>query len=230
MLARGSVLVEREDPTARGRHAERREIGGGHERYVRPFAGSARSIDVERGDAARRTQVREDLGVLLKRPEHRIQTAGPDRYQRLRIPNGQGVEQNGVDQAEDGCRTSDAECQRQYRDGGEARRLAQAAGGNTDVLPDAVDDRFPADVSDFFPHDRGRPERYASGPSRRLMAHPASNPVLDSAFEKVLQLSVQLTIAAAGPTQCLCRSDEAPDPRPHNSPSEALRILAIAVV
>jgi len=58
-----------------------------------------------------------------------------ERNQLLRIFDRQQLEEDGIDQAEDGGIGADAKGQRHHRDGGKTRRLGQHASAREHVLP-----------------------------------------------------------------------------------------------
>ena len=79
------------------------------------------------------TRTAEDLDFrVLPLVEHL-----PNVDQLARVFVGQGAQQDAVQNAEHGGVGADAQRQRQDRDGGEARALAQNAGGEAHVVDDA---------------------------------------------------------------------------------------------
>ncbi len=62
-----------------------------------------------------------------------------DEDELLGLLDRQHAQQNGIDEAEDGCVRADAQRERQDRDGGESRRGAQRAHGVAQILHQTFD-------------------------------------------------------------------------------------------
>src|ERR1700735_2042855 len=85
-------------------------------------------------------------------------SAGPDVFHEeepLRILDRQHAQQHCIDQAEDGRVRADTQRQRQYGNGGEARRVAQYASGIAQVLQQALDGGPPPRLATDLPPERG---------------------------------------------------------------------------
>src|ERR1700732_2463462 len=72
-----------------------------------------------------------------------------EEYELLGMGDGQGAEEDGVEQGEDGGVGSDAEGEREQGDGGEAGALEQAADAEANVLKEVVEGGFPAGGPDL---------------------------------------------------------------------------------
>ena len=70
--------------------------------------------------------------------------------------------------------------------------LRSPRSGVADVLPDALDHRFPPGVADAILYRFHAADLQARGAERPRPGHAASHPVLDARLEKLAQLRVQL--------------------------------------
>ena len=148
----------------------------------------------------------------------------------FRIPHRQRLQDDRIEQAEDGRRRPDPERQRQRGGGGETWRFAQAAKRIPDVLPHTFDGRFPADVTHAVLH-RLRAAKLQPGGTRGCFGrHPGADVLVDDVLEEVVQLGVELLFHGTPLQQTSQSADDPCDPGHYRSPSDARRILAMAVV
>ncbi len=85
------------------------------------------------------------------------------------------TQEQAIDDAEDRRRAADAECERRHRGRGKGRPLAKHANGEADVLPHALDHRFPADVPHPILHRLNAADLHACRANGRVAAHAAGH-------------------------------------------------------
>ena len=122
MAARDAVLFARENAAQVRLSTPRVErVRTGDQRHRSSLATAIAGIDVERRHAARGQQVDKDVGALPEGLEHRV-LRSTDEDESIGIPHRQRLQENRVEQAEDGRGDADRERQREDDGGGEARR------------------------------------------------------------------------------------------------------------
>ena len=109
---------------------------------------------------------------------------------------GRRLEEQRIDDAEDGGRAADADGERGDRGGGEAGLLAQQAERNADVLPHALDDGFPAGVAHTILHGFDAADLDAGGTDRGVAAHAVRHLLVDYRLLVLAQLVGQLLFGA----------------------------------
>ena len=200
MGTRDAVLFARERPSERGLDAEGRKVRTGDQRHPSSLATAITGIDVERRHAARGQQVDEDVGALPEGLEHRV-LRSTDEHESIGIPHRQRLQENRVEQAEDGRGDADRQRQREDDSGGEARRADQAARTVARVEPDALGDGFPAHVVHAIPHGGGATQFPPRRTDRVLARQAGSEVLIDGGFEVGAKLRVELRREPIAPPQ-----------------------------
>jgi hypothetical protein len=148
----------------------------------------------------------------------------------VRPRHGQRTQHDGVDNGEDRRIGADAQGEREDGDRGEGRRVAQGAGGVAQIAPQVLGGGFPADVAGVV-FQRGETAHLGSGGARGLFTRQTGlHLLLDRRLEVPAQLGIELAVPFAAAEQRTQAAGQTFHRTHHNSPREASRILAIAVV
>ena len=143
--------------------------------------------------------------------------------QAFRLPDGQGLQHRGVDEAEDRGVRADAESERRDRREREARALSKDTTGVPHVPGELFDQAGPANIAALVLHLIEAAELEAGPPARVRLAHARPHVVRDLALDVIAQLGVELRFQATPAEQ--------PRPPGHDaSPSAVLMIKPIASV
>jgi hypothetical protein len=184
-------------------------------------------------------QIREHVVVIAKMLVHtrceeihpRVARVLPrELHQSFGLLDRQIAQHQRVNHAEHRGVRGDAQRQQQHDDNGESRRSAQHAGAVPQVAPAPIEYRFPANVTNAIFHRLDAAQLNARGANRLRPRQPRSHLFFDSGGEKLAQLVLQFRFDAGGPEQAPHSPGEARQDRHHNSPRDASRIRAIALV
>jgi hypothetical protein len=145
-----------------------------------------------------------------------------DATQRRRLGNAVGcLQKQCVDHAEDRRGAADAETECRDDRGRERGRFAQRAHGEADVLPEALDDRFPADVVHAVSH-RGRAAEVSERAAPRFLTVEARAAVrLGGGLDVLAQLVLQISVAVPPVQERPYAARQSPEHRwmkPHDTP------------
>src|SRR5882672_7451814 len=146
------------------------------------------------------------------------------------IANGQAAQQESFDQSEDAGVRTNAKREREDRCCREGRRLAQRPDCVTEILSHAVQNRFPTDVANLIFHGCDAAQFHSCSAKGLVPAQSSSDLLFGGTLQELDEFSVQFLFQPRPPKQASKSGHDALEEGHHNSPSEASRILATAVV
>src|SRR4051812_16875514 len=120
----------------------------------------------------------------------------PDHHDPVGVREGKRLEDQGVDDAEDGGGGADAEGDGRDGDGGESLRVAEGAEGEAHVLPEHVDESKTAHIASLLGVAGDVAEAAAGGP-RCLVRHGTRSGTKVHRVELEVQLHLLAELASA---------------------------------
>jgi hypothetical protein len=109
------------------------------------------------------------------------------------------VQQRGIDDAENRCRGTDAQGNREDSDGGEARRLAQRAQTVAEVLRQRLEQSHTARLTAFFFGAIDSPKFHSRAAHGLLARHSSADQILGVGLDVKLQLDIHVALHARAP-------------------------------
>ena len=190
-------------------------LRGTHSQHIEKIGGDVRAFDLLGIAAVKHTRLHHpDARHVRKRAvatfdfsQHRagersaritgIAVACPDAHQPLRLVVRQRVQQNAMEDAEDGGVHANSQCQREQRNEGERGTPAEPAPGVARILEENQERGTHQSVADFFFDLLDSFELDAGGAARRGQGHAFGDEAIDRHGEARLDLFVQLGFHAA---------------------------------